>query len=172
MENTKKTNDFNSIVEAYEQAEKAMHQRLRFASEIIRNVLNKFPREMHPEELNWAWHGGRLSGFTVKNEVFHHGMPQPVLHFNMTRRNLGLRNKEGTTTPASIPMQVLQYEDPIAVAQYARGIIRENQRKAKLDNEKRIEEVTQQIADLEKQRVILQDKVGKNRKPELKQVVR
>lgn len=156
-----KKNDFASTLADYSEAERAVRERVSFAQHVIKDVLRKFPSGIRPEELDWVMDGGTFTGFktdTVKSTLT--GLSEPVLTFLVTKRDRW--NGPLETRRVYIPMSILRSEDPIAVAQYARKLVRKNQQKIKADAIQQMQKMDKQIAELEANRTALREKLGKS----------
>lgn len=108
----------NAIIDAYAESEKTLTERVNFAKTVIVNTLHKFPATDRPEELSWAF-CGTFTGYKVVGDQ---------LTFFAIRKGFSQK----TITEASIPVELL-LNDPVAIAQYARKLIRSQQSKNRVE---------------------------------------
>lgn len=167
MENhTKAFNRINNIADPYFAGEKELAKRVEFVRTVIRNTLHKFPSELHPEELNWVMRGGRYTGFEFldgMDNVVEITEEKPLTRYHKVSFFIigqrGWTTKEYTVNRASFPAYLL-FNDPMAIAQYARQLIRNKQSqirtKQAMDITKEVEEVNQKIANLVEQQAKLE----------------
>ena len=162
MENTKAFNRITSFSTSYFEGEKELVKRVNFVKAVIRNTLNKFPTELHPEELAWVKAGGKVTGFeirdskdkaveiTAENPITRHH----VLSFYIIGRK-SWTSSEPVVRSASIPAELL-FNDPMAIAQYARKLVRAKQSKIRMElsqnASKELDEVTKKIEELKAKR--------------------
>lgn len=156
--NTKAFTRINTIANPYFAGEKELAERVKFVKTVIMNTLHKFPAELRPEELNWAKRGGRYTGFEFldyNDNVVEITEDKPLtrnhkLSFFIIGQR-GWTTKEYTLDRASIPAYLL-FNDPMAIAQYARKLIRNKQSQirtaAAMDITKKVDEVEKKLANL------------------------
>lgn len=156
--NTKAFNRINTIANPYFAGEKELAERVKFVKTVIMNTLHKFPAELRPEELNWAMRGGRYTGFEFRD--YNDNVVEITEDKPLTRNHKlsffiigqrGWTTKEYTLDRASIPAYLL-FNDPMAIAQYARTLIRNKQSQirtaAAMDITKKVDEVEKKLANL------------------------
>lgn len=166
--NTKAFNRINTIASSYFAGEKELAERVKFVKTVIKNTLHKFPAELRPEELNWAMRGGRYTGFEFldyNDNVVEITEDKPLtrnhkLSFIIVGETKGWATKEYSFHRATIPAYLL-FNDPMAIAQYARTLIRNKQSqirtKAAMDITKQIEDVSKKIAQLAQEQTKLEN---------------
>lgn len=164
---TKAYSRITNITDTYFASEKELAKRIEFARTVIRNTLYKFPKELWPEELSWVMQGGRYTGFTFVDST---GKAVEINAENPLNRyhklsffiigQRGWTTKEYTIKQASIPAHLL-FNDPIAIAQYARTLIRSKQSqirtKQAMDITSEVEEVSKKIAKLVEEQAKLEN---------------
>jgi hypothetical protein len=158
--NTKAFNRINSFTNPYFEGEKELVKRVNFVSTVIMNTLRKFPTELWPEELAWAKYGSRarITGFDFRDRndnVVEITEDKPLTHdHTLSFYIIGKKNwtsSELTVRSATIPASLL-FNDPMAIAQYARNLIRNKQSQirtaAAQDITKKVDEVEKKLANL------------------------
>lgn len=166
--NTKAFNRIASFATPYFEGEKELVKRVNFVKTVIQNTLRKFPTELHPEELSWAktGNGVRLTGFDFrdsKDKAVEITADNPITHnLVLSFYIIGKKNwtsNELTVRHASIPADLL-FNDPMAISQYARKLVRAKQTQLRtqesIDTDKKVAEVDKQIAKLEQDRAKLE----------------
>jgi hypothetical protein len=164
--NTKAYNRITNISDTYFAGEKELAKRVEFARTVIRNTLHKFPKELWPEELSWAMQGGRYTGFTFvdyNDKAVEINEENPLNRYHKLSFFIigqrGWTTKEYTIKQASIPAYLL-FNDPMAIAQYARKLIRIKQSqirtKEAMDITKQVEDVSKKIANLAEEQAKLE----------------
>jgi hypothetical protein len=164
--NTKAFNRINTITSSYFAGEKELAERVKFVKTVIMNTLHKFPAELRPEELNWAMRGGRYTGFEFRDSndnVVEITEDKPLTRYHKLSFFIigqrGWATKEYTFDRASIPAYLL-FNDPMAIAQYARKLIRNKQyqirTKEAMDITKQVEDVSKKIATLAQEQAKLE----------------
>jgi hypothetical protein len=164
--NTKAFNRINTITSSYFAGEKELAERVKFVKTVIMNTLHKFPAELRPEELNWAMRGGRYTGFEFRDyndNVVEITEDKPLTRYHKLSFIIigqrGWTTKEYTFEQASIPAYLL-FNDPMAIAQYARKLIRNKQyqirTKEAMDITKQVEDVSKKIATLAQEQAKLE----------------
>lgn len=160
--NTKAFNRITSISTSYFEGEKELSKRVEFVRTVIKNTLHKFPKELWPEELEWVIRGGKYTGFEFRDfndKVVEITAENPInrrhtFHFYIIGRKSYL-SSELQVRKASFPAELL-FNDPMAIAQYARNLIRQKQTKIRLelsaDANRKLEDVAKKIAQLNVER--------------------
>lgn len=164
--NTKAFNRINTITSSYFAGEKELAERVKFVKTVIMNTLRKFPAEMRPEELNWAMRGARYTGFEFRDyndKVVEITESNPISHkhvlsfYIINKKNWN--SEELTVTRGSFPAALL-FNDPMAISQYARTLIRNKQSQLRYKEvtgiNKQVEDLTQKLEQLEKDRAKLE----------------
>lgn len=134
-----------------------------YARACIQDILNKFPKEVHPAELVWAFSGINYINYEFRDangkKLLYHENPiadENILTFYILSGKRFI--KESTLTTATMPASLIM-ENPVAVSSYARGLIRNEQAKQqdkKSTIAEKLSQVEQEIAALEeKKRTLL-----------------
>ena len=168
MSNAKAFTRLTARIAPYFAGEKELLERVLFVKTVIRNTLAKFPYEYRPSQLMWAYSPSTaITGFTFqdKNERTA-GVPRPVTAEKpVTERHLikfYVINRRGYDPSAPLTVQevafpaALLFKDPIAIAQYARALIRTQQagdRKAEATRAaRRLAELDKKLEEMDRNR--------------------
>lgn len=158
MENTKAFARINDKTNLYFKGEEELVKRVNFVRNVVKNTLRKFPRAIWPEELTQLFGGSntRLMGFEfIERDSYGNIKAQDGIGLEMLTHNhelhfyiVGARSWQDNTLAvrkASIPASLL-FNDPIAIAQYARKLIRKNQEKIQQEKENNAYQEMRKIA--------------------------
>lgn len=160
--------EFVEASRQYNTSKDTIKRGVQYARACILDILHKFPKEVHPTELVWAFQQTNYINYEFRNangkKLLPHENPTAegnILTFYILSRNRF--NKESTVTTATMPASLIM-ENPIAISSYARGLIRNEQAKQQENKSKiaeKVSQVEQQIAALEEKRIQLLGLGGK-----------